>query len=74
MTDTLGRVTAQSSLYIGLALLFTVYVMPNGVLGLLETVARRFSGRRDVDAPVAEVRLGTWATEAPGEEGNVPRP
>jgi len=46
LTESLGRVTAQSSLYIGLALLVVVYVMPNGVLGLVESVARRVPGRR----------------------------
>jgi len=74
LTDVLGRITAQSSLYIGLALLVTVYVMPNGVLGLLETVARRFARGGGADVAVAELRVGSWATEAPGEEGNVPRP
>ncbi|HEY3058514.1 MAG TPA: ABC transporter permease [Chloroflexota bacterium] len=74
LTDVLGRITAQSSLYIGLALLVTVYVMPNGVLGLLETVARRFARGSDADLSMTEVRVGSWASGASGEEGNVPRP
>ena len=41
LTDSLGRLTSQSSLYIGLALLVVVYVMPNGVLGLLDQAVRR---------------------------------
>src|SRR5260370_40327594 len=36
LTDSLGRLTSQSALYIGLALLIVVYVMPNGILGLLD--------------------------------------
>jgi branched-chain amino acid transport system permease protein len=41
LTDSLGRLTSQSSLYIGLALLVVVYVMPNGILGLLDVAVRR---------------------------------
>ncbi|MBV9577064.1 MAG: ABC transporter permease [Chloroflexi bacterium] len=41
LTDSLGRATSQSSLYIGLALLVVVYLMPNGLLGLVESAARR---------------------------------
>jgi branched-chain amino acid transport system permease protein len=41
LTDSLGRATSQSSLYIGLALLVVVYLMPNGILGLVESAARR---------------------------------
>jgi branched-subunit amino acid ABC-type transport system permease component len=40
MTDSLGRLTSQSSLYIGLALLIVVYVVPNGILGLLDIATR----------------------------------
>jgi len=40
LTDSLGRLTSQSSLYIGLALLIVVYVMPSGILGLLDTAVR----------------------------------
>jgi branched-chain amino acid transport system permease protein len=36
LTDSLGRLTSQSALYIGLALLVVVYVMPNGILGLVD--------------------------------------
>jgi branched-chain amino acid transport system permease protein len=42
LTDSLGRLTSQSSLYIGLALLVVVYVMPNGILGLLDVAVRRW--------------------------------
>src|SRR5438874_2500109 len=41
LTDSLGRLTSQSALYIGLALLLVVYVMPNGILGLLDLAVRR---------------------------------
>src|SRR5579859_6860882 len=40
LTDSLGRLTSQSSLYIGLALLVVVYVMPGGILGLLDMAVR----------------------------------
>jgi branched-chain amino acid transport system permease protein len=40
LTDSLGRLTSQSALYIGLALLIVVYVMPNGILGLLDQAVR----------------------------------
>jgi branched-subunit amino acid ABC-type transport system permease component len=40
MTDSLGRLTSQSSLYIGLALLVVVYIMPGGILGLLDVAVR----------------------------------
>jgi branched-chain amino acid transport system permease protein len=45
LTESLGRLTAQSSLYIGLALLVVVYLMPNGILGLVETASRRLGAR-----------------------------
>jgi ABC-type branched-subunit amino acid transport system permease subunit len=41
MTDSLGRLTSQSALYIGVALLIVVYALPNGVLGLLDSVLRQ---------------------------------
>lgn len=41
LTDSLGRLTSQSALYIGLALLVVVYLMPNGLLGLVDQAARR---------------------------------
>jgi branched-chain amino acid transport system permease protein len=41
LTDSLGRLTSQSALYIGLALLVVVYVMPNGILGLVDLAVRR---------------------------------
>ena len=40
LTDSLGRLTSQSALYIGMALLVVVYLMPNGVLGLLDSAMR----------------------------------
>jgi branched-chain amino acid transport system permease protein len=46
MTENLGRLTSQSSLYIGLALLIVVYVMPNGILGVAEAAGRRIPIRR----------------------------
>jgi branched-subunit amino acid ABC-type transport system permease component len=46
MTDSLGRLTSQSSLYIGLALLVVVYIMPSGILGLLDTAIRGISVER----------------------------
>lgn len=54
LTDSLGRATSQSSLYIGLALLVVVYLMPNGILGLLESVARRLHPAPS-DKPTAPV-------------------
>jgi branched-chain amino acid transport system permease protein len=41
LTDSLGRLTSQSSLYIGLALLLVVYLLPNGILGLVDQIIRR---------------------------------
>src|SRR5438105_7510094 len=46
LTDSLGRLTSQSALYIGLALLVVVYVMPNGILGLLDMAVRARRTRR----------------------------
>jgi branched-chain amino acid transport system permease protein len=46
LTDSLGRLTSQSALYIGLALLIVVYVMPNGILGLLDEAVRRVPRER----------------------------
>jgi len=51
MTDSLGRLTSQSSLYIGLALLVVVYVLPNGILGLLDLAARRIPLRGGKQEP-----------------------
>src|SRR5438270_13912085 len=48
LTDSLGRLTSQSSLYIGLALLVVVYLMPNGVLGLLDQAVRQVAARSAV--------------------------
>ncbi len=45
LTDSLGRLTSQSSLYIGLALLVVVYLMPNGILGLLDQSIRQITAR-----------------------------
>jgi branched-subunit amino acid ABC-type transport system permease component len=45
LTDSLGRLTSQSALYIGLALLIVVYLMPNGILGLVDLVVRRAAVR-----------------------------
>jgi hypothetical protein len=41
LTDSLGRLTSQSTLYIGVALMIVVYLMPNGLLGLAGVAARR---------------------------------
>jgi branched-chain amino acid transport system permease protein len=46
MTDSLGRLTSQSSLYIGLALLIVVYLVPNGILGLLDSATRHMRFER----------------------------
>jgi branched-subunit amino acid ABC-type transport system permease component len=46
LTDSLGRLTSQSALYIGLALLVVVYVMPSGILGLLDMAVRGLSHER----------------------------
>jgi branched-chain amino acid transport system permease protein len=74
LTESLGRVTAQSSLYIGLALLIVVYVMPNGLLGLLESAARRVPWRRPTRAAAPDVTLGRWVmSDLSGEESNAPR-
>jgi branched-chain amino acid transport system permease protein len=51
MTDSLGRLTSQSSMYIGLALLVVVYVLPNGILGLLDLAARRIPLRGGKQEP-----------------------
>ena len=52
LTDSLGRLTSQSTLYIGLALMIVVYVMPNGMLGLAEVAGRRLRWRRGARAPL----------------------
>jgi branched-chain amino acid transport system permease protein len=57
MTDSLGRMTSQSSLYIGFALLVVVYLMPNGILGLVESAARRLRWRGAEEAPLPEAEL-----------------
>ncbi|MBV9325006.1 MAG: hypothetical protein JO352_14585 [Chloroflexi bacterium] len=49
LTDSLGRATSQSSLYIGLALLVVVYLMPNGILGLVESAAARLRRAPEVE-------------------------
>ncbi len=54
LTEKLGRSSTQSSLYIGVALLLIVYVMPDGVIGLLRSLARRLPFRRIVSPPSAE--------------------
>jgi branched-chain amino acid transport system permease protein len=46
LTENLSRRSTQSSLFIGAALLFVVYFMPNGILGLLHSLVRRVRGRR----------------------------
>ena len=46
LTDSLGRLTSQSSLYIGLALLVVVYLVPNGILGLLDSATRHLRFER----------------------------
>ena len=48
LTDSLGRLTSQSALYIGLALLVVVYLMPNGLLGLVDQAARRIPFQQSV--------------------------
>ncbi len=60
LTDTLGRLTSQSALYIGLALLTVVYVMPNGILGLFDQLVRRLPVERLhlVKKPTQEVLQG----------------
>ena len=60
MTESLGRLTSQSSLYIGLALLVVVYVMPNGILGLVGTATRRSAAApsRELE-PVGDPTVGT---------------
>jgi len=52
LTDSLGRLTSQSSLYIGLALLVVVYLMPNGILGLVDLVVRQSAGRAAPGRPL----------------------
>jgi len=39
LTENVSRHSTQSSLYIGVALLLVVYLMPNGVLGVLRSTA-----------------------------------
>jgi branched-chain amino acid transport system permease protein len=56
LTESLGRLTAQSSLYIGLALLVVVYLMPNGILGLVGTASRRLSKRTTPSTSAAGAR------------------
>ncbi|MBV9172870.1 MAG: ABC transporter permease, partial [Chloroflexi bacterium] len=60
MTESLGRLTAQSSLYIGIALLVVVYVMPNGLLGIIETGLRLMPRRvaRPSTSRAPEIGLG----------------
>jgi branched-chain amino acid transport system permease protein len=56
LTDNLGRLTSQSTLYIGVALLIVVYVMPNGILGVGESAARRVPRFRKLGGEVVETR------------------
>jgi branched-chain amino acid transport system permease protein len=63
LTDSLGRVTSQSSLYIGLALLVVVYLMPNGILGLVEAVVTRGRRRTSDDEQAAEAVRDTVPSE-----------
>jgi branched-chain amino acid transport system permease protein len=55
LTDSLGRLTSQSSLYIGLTLLVVVYIMPNGILGVLDLAMHhshlRWRGRERTKQP-----------------------
>lgn len=46
LTEKLSRVSTQSSLYIGVALLLIVYFMPDGAIGLVQSLYRRFVQRR----------------------------
>ena len=60
LTDSLGRLTSQSSLYIGLTLLVVVYIMPNGILGLLDLAMRHVPIRRQERSkqPIAHIETG----------------
>jgi branched-chain amino acid transport system permease protein len=60
LTDSLGRLTSQSSLYIGLTLLVVVYVMPNGILGLLDLAVRYIPSRTQERSkhPILHTREG----------------
>lgn len=53
LTDSLGRLTSQSALYIGLALLVVVYLLPNGILGLVDQIIRQVAGRATIRRPLA---------------------
>jgi branched-chain amino acid transport system permease protein len=69
LTDSLGRVTSQSALYIGLALLVVVYLMPNGILGLVEAAARRLRPGIAEEAPLPEAVSSTEPTPVgPGRD------
>jgi ABC-type branched-subunit amino acid transport system permease subunit len=60
LTDSLGRLTSQSSLYIGLTLLVVVYIMPNGILGLLDLAVRYIPsrGQERSKQPILHTREG----------------
>jgi branched-chain amino acid transport system permease protein len=57
LTDSLGRLTSQSGLYIGLALLLVVYLLPNGLLGLVDTLVSRIPTRVSPTAPRLQPNL-----------------
>jgi branched-chain amino acid transport system permease protein len=64
LTENLSRRSTQSSLYIGITLLIVVYLMPNGILGLLRTLARHVPIRRRAGAAEV-VEPGPLETEEP---------
>jgi branched-chain amino acid transport system permease protein len=66
LTETLSRRTTQSSLYIGLALLIVVYLMPNGIVGLLHSLLRRLPISRQAGLP--QPMTGALETE-PADAG-----
>jgi branched-chain amino acid transport system permease protein len=63
LIETLSRRTTQSSLYVGIALLIVVYLMPNGIIGLLLSLARRVPIGRGIATEQSAAR----ETEAPDQ-------
>ena len=65
LTDSLGRLTSQSALYIGLALLVVVYLMPNGILGLIDQAVRQVAARSGLGGERRPVVAVSPQTETP---------
>ncbi|MHB8578161.1 MAG: branched-chain amino acid ABC transporter permease [Dehalococcoidia bacterium] len=62
LSEKLSRISTQSGLYIGIALLLIVYFMPDGLIGLLRSLYRRVVLRR----PPPAYEPGPLGSDDPG--------